>query len=375
VLNIGISVMATSGANIWNNGLNQNLAFLLMLLRGCPQVGNIWLLNGGDTEELPPALEFHSLGAKLVRPHEVTYQLDMVIEMGAQLPLEWLRRVHAQGTRVVLFMVGSLTLDMAHQAVFDRPGGMVLNGAPWDEVWILPQHARTSAPMLRTVTRAPVIVMPHLWAPTFVDPSIALMQAGGWRFGFQPGRRGRPWRVAMFEPNLGVVKASFIPMLICEEAYRRQREAVSLMLVVNSFHMKEHATFNRMAANLDLTRDHKATYEPRLVFVECMAQQQVDAVVAHHWECGLNYAYYDALYGGYPLVHNSEFLQAAGQGIYYPEFRATEGAGALLRAWEQEPGFWEGYRRSALMFLKGLAPENPMNRQAFAARLRRNGPP
>lgn len=372
MVNIGISLLATRDANIWNNGMNQNLAFLVMLLRDCPNVGKIWLLNGGDADQLPASLEFEALGATLVRPHEVTHQVDMVIEMGAQLPLEWLRRVHALGARVVLFMTGSMYLDMAQQVIFDRPGGMLLNGAPWDEVWVLPQHVKSAAPLLRTVTRAPVLCMPHLWAPTFIDARIEQVRASGQRFGFEPGARGRAWRVAIFEPNIGVVKSCFLPMLVCEQAYRRQREAVGMMLVISSFHMKEHPTFNRMAVHLDLTRDHKATYEPRLAFVECMAGNAVDAVVAHQWECGLNYAYYDALYGGYPLVHNSEFLQAAGQGFYYPHFSAMEGAEQLLRAWAREPGFWQDYHRGALQYLRALAPSHPQNQQAFAVRVGRS---
>ena len=39
-------------------------------------------------------------------------------------------------------------------------------------------------------------------------------------------------------------------------------------MVMNTVQMKEHPTFNRFAINLDLTRDHKASYEPRVAFVE-----------------------------------------------------------------------------------------------------------
>ena len=52
--------------------------------------------------------------------------------------------------------------------------------------------------------------------------------------------------------------------------------------------------------------------------------QFVDTVVVHHWENGLNYLYYDVLYGGYPLIHNSEFLKDVG--YYFDAFDVQSGA-------------------------------------------------
>jgi hypothetical protein len=125
----------------------------------------------------------------------------------------------------------------------------------------------------------------------------------------------------------------------------------------------------RFALNLELTKHSKASYEPRAPFAHLMGEYQMDAVVAHHWECGLNYAYYDALYGGYPLIHNSEFLLKDGVGIYYPDFSATKGGEALLSAWNQPTEYWQDYKKKADDFLKTLHPEHPENIRIFTERL------
>src|SRR5438445_3926149 len=180
---------------------------------------------------------------------------------------------------------------------------------------------KTSGPMLRTLGRVAVEVVPHIWSPMFIDQHAAELAKRGVRFGFEHRDRRSlepGWRIGIFEPNISVVKNCFIPMLVCDSAYRQRRDSVALMLVMNTFHMKAHPTFNSFASHLDLTRDSKASYEPRQAFAECMLANALDAVVAHQWECGLNYAYYDALYGGYPLVHNSDFLRDDGVGLYYP---------------------------------------------------------
>lgn len=371
-ISIGISVFATQGANIWNSGVNQNLAFLVLLLRNSPHVGKVYLLNGGDSEILPPDLAFDDLDAPLVRPHQVTHDLDVVIEMGAQLPLEWLLHVRALGTRIVTFFAGHTYADQSETPMFGRPGGATFRDTPQHEVWTLPQHETTCQPMLKTIARVPVLTMPHLWSPRFIDRQTTQLKQRGHHFGYRhaEGKSARPgWRVAIFEPNISVVKNCFIPMLVCDQAYRLQPESVARMMVMNTFHMKEHATFNRFASHLDLTREGKASYEPRIAFAECMAEHSMDAVVAHHWECGLNYAYYDTLHGGYPLIHNSSFLKDAGVGFYYPGFSASAGGRALLDAWSHEPEFWDDYRHKCETYLQRLAPAHPKNVQAFMSRL------
>jgi hypothetical protein len=249
---------------------------------------------------------------------------------------------------------------------------------------------KTSAPHLRTIARVPAHAMPHVWSPLFVDRDARAVDSGlrkpaasmgtyvgpangaGRRirpFGFRHPGAGEGWRIAIMEPNVSVAKSCFVPMLACDQAYRTDPTSVAYMMVMNSEHMKEHLTFNRFAARLDLTRAGKASYEPRLPFVECMTDHSIDAVVSHQWENAQNYLYYDALYGGYPLVHNSEFLRDAGMGFYYPGFEATAGARALLQAWHEPPEYWAGYRARAADYLKTLAPDHEANIRAFAGRI------
>jgi hypothetical protein len=374
-MNVGVSIFAAPGANIWSSGINQNLAYLLLLLRRCPNVEGLFLLNGGNGAELPAGMGEAVEGVPLVRPDDVTHRIDCVIEMGAQLPLEWMRHVRALGARLVLFLAGHSYASAAEGPIFGRQSGLTFTGAPWHEVWMLPQHMHTGASMMRTLARVPVHEMPHLWSPVYLQKSIAAMTGGSMRFGIDLERRERRagWRAGIFEPNISVVKNCVMPMLACDHAYRRDRESVELMMVMNSMHMKEHPSFNSLAAGLDLTREGRASYEPRIAFAECMARHSLDAVVSHQWECGLNYLYYDALYGGYPLIHNSDFLRDAGVGIHYPGFDASAAGEALVRARQQGPDFWQDYAASAKGYLATLAPDHPSNVEAFLQRLTAEG--
>ncbi|MGE0329415.1 MAG: DUF2827 domain-containing protein [Ramlibacter sp.] len=371
-MNIGISILARPDAHILSNGLNQNAAFLAMLLRSSAWVDNIYFLNGGDAQTLPEGMDEAVRGIPLVRPEEVTFSLDVVIEIGAQLPQQWLSRVRALGAKVVAFLVGQPYLNETERPIFSRDGGTLFNGAPWHEIWILPQHAHTSLPMLRTVSRLPVHEVPHIWSPVYVDQHAAIARAQGGTFGFDPQAfqaTGSSWRIGIFEPNISVAKYCAIPMLVSEHACRQDAGAVARVAVMNTVHMKEHPTFNRFASHLDITRQGKASYEPRLAFASCMARFELNMVVSHHWECEQNYLYYEALHAGYPLVHNSGFLHRGGVGLYYPGFSAIQGGELLLRARHEPPAFWQAYQQKAGAWLRKLLPDDPVNVDAFMRRL------
>ncbi len=371
-MNIGISVLTSPDAHVWSSGLNQNLAFLVMLLRASPQVDDIYLLNGGVSDTLPAGMDIAVMGAPLVRPHEVTNTIDVVIEMGAQMPTAWLHRVRALGAKIVLFLAGQSYSSHIEYPMFGRPGSTLFNGSIWDEVWALPQHMHNSAPLLRTLTRLPVFEVPHLWSPVYLQQQSQVMQERNQPFGFDPQSRVAPhpgWRVGIFEPNISVLKNSTLPILACEQANRLEPASIARVMAMNTLHMKEHLTFNHFASHLDISLQGKASYEPRVLFAECMSVFSLNAVMAHQWECELNYAYYDALYGGYPLVHNSDALHRAGVGLFYPGFSATEGGRVLVDAWRQGPGYWQDYHRRALDWLATLAPDHPANVGAFMHRL------
>lgn len=373
-INVGISLFAKADTNVWNNGINQNIGLLALLLTKSEAVGKVFFLNGGDSAELPPALGFEGLDVPLVWPRDVTDELDVVIEMGAILPAEWMRHAHACGVRFCCFGVGHNYNALAEVLVANKDAGIYLSDpALRVETWGLPQHGKTATTMMETLTRKPALDMPHLWSPYFLDKTIAEQRKAGHSFGFRPRKVGREarkgWRPAIFEPNMAVGKNCFIPMLACEHAYRREPKTIEHMMVMSSQPMKEHQTFLSFALNLDLTQDKRASYEPRVLFASVMGEHRMNCVVTHHIEWGQNYLYYDTLYGGYPLFHNSEYLRDAGVGMYYEGFSAKQAGDVMIDAWDYPADYWEDYRQKAKDYLWSLHPENPENIRIFTERL------
>lgn len=88
-------------------------------------------------------------------------------------------------------------------------------------------------------------------------------------------------------------------------------------------------------------------------------------MVAHQWENALNYAYYDALHGGYPLVHNSDMLPD-GVGYRYHDFDVHEAACVLMDAIEHHDERAPEYDLAASRFLATVNALHPANVEAHA---------
>ncbi|PLZ04341.1 DUF2827 domain-containing protein [Burkholderia sp. WAC0059] len=359
-LKVGVSLFVRRGGqSLWENGIFQNCLFLVMLLRCVPSVAEVYLVTGGDGEPDDARRLVEDVPAPLIDMADAASRLDLMIEMSAQLDREWIVRFRERGGKVVSMRVGNDYVIDIERMIFDRPHALLVSGAPYHEIWTLPEYEQTCAPYYRSAMRAPVRIMPHLWSPVVLERAAARESAGR-PFGYRPGRAR--WRAGIFEPNICMVKTSHVPMLCCETAHRSNPDLLEHVWVYNTLALKEHAGFYSFANSLDIVRHGLASFEGRFPFYQIVASY-VDVVVAHHWENAQNYLYYESLYGGYPLVHNSHLIGDCG--YRYHDFDCEEGGQTLLRAFAEHDRNLDSYRRTAGAFLRTLDPEYEGNVRAY----------
>lgn len=365
---VGISVLSHANQNIWENGIGQNVVFLAECLRGSEWVSSVILIDVGDQGKMAPQVDLASIQLRMVSQHEASDEVDLIIEMSGALNSEWLSLMRARGKKVVFHCCGQPYVALAEPTVF-RKQAVALPAQRCDEVWLLHKDAEL-APMMRTLHRCPVVEVPYLWSDQFIRQRVKDVATHGLRFGFDAdSAASQGLRTAIFEPNISVVKTSSIPMLVCDEAYRADRNAVSAMHVLNTLHMRDHPTLLHLANSLDLVRQHKATFHGRHDVAGFMSQH-ANAVVSHQWMNHQNYNYFDVLFGDYPLIHNSPWLSEFGAGYYYPGFDAVAGARQLLRAARAHADNLEGYRQRSKLVFDAVDPANPANLAAYEHRIR-----
>ncbi len=366
-MRIGISVLTHAGQSIWENGLGQNVIFFVKLLRKIPFVTDVVLLNCGDQTDLPPEAEKAGVEAKLVTLADATDTVDIVFEMGGGLPVEWLDHMRGRGRKVVFFCCGQPYVGLIEPTVFKK-AGYVARSTRCDAIWVLAKD-RALMPFLRTLHRCPVVEVPFLWDPMFINQRIRDVEAAGERFGYRPAHGAaapRALRAAIVEPNISVVKSGTIPLLICESAFRQNAASIDRVHLLNGAHMQSHPTFSFLVNSLDLNSSGRLHVSHRHDFAGYVSQH-VDAIVSHQWENNQNIAYLDALYGGYPIIHNSSWLGSVG--YFYPDSDIEEGARQLINAAHTHDAKLGDYVTQAQDFLARLSPAHPHNQSEYARRL------
>jgi hypothetical protein len=356
-LRVGVSIFVRKGEqSLWENGIYQNCIFLVMLLMRSPLVEATFLVAGGGDGE--PADAKHFLAdspVPLIDMNEAAATLDVMIEMSAQLSRDWVVAFRERGGKIVSMRVGNDYVIDIERMVFDKSHGLLVTGAPYHEIWTLPEYEVTCMPYFESIFRCPVRLMPHLWSPMVLRREAEKLPEGT-HFGYRPGRKR--WRAGIFEPNICMVKTSFVPMLACDAAHRENPDMLEHVFAYNTFHLKEHVGFNGFARSLDIVNHGLASFEGRFPFCQVVASD-VDVIVTHQWENAQNYVYYEALYGGYPLIHNSHLIGDCG--YRYHDFDCEEGAQALQRAYAEHDANLDAYRNTANAFLARLDPESDAN--------------
>jgi hypothetical protein len=223
----------------------------------------------------------------------------------------------------------------------------------YDQVWITPQHMNTNAGWCRTLYRCPVYEVPQIWSPDM----LRLAKSGkNFDYGYVPGKPD--WAIGVLDPNNTVMKTSHQPMLAIEMFFRNHPTSIRTALIANTTDFKENQHFSTFAKKLEVVKAGKMTFEDRFVGYEFIGKH-CDCVVTHHWENGLNYLYYEVLWGGYPLVHNSSFLKD--YGYYYESFDAESGGRALASAFETHDNNLADYTQFHKKLFKALDPESIEN--------------
>ena len=361
---VTIFVKADNSLALFENGLRQNVLFMFQLFKASPNCKRVYLLNHGDGRDpiIPEGLGIEP--EDIVTTNDVMDELDYVIGLGAAIDRETVMALRERGCKFICYKGGNGGVISMEAIVARPPRGdaeLYFDRDYYDAIWMTPQHMHTYRGWCETLYRCPVYEVPQIWSPLLIENSEPEIRE---RFGYRKTKE--PWRIGVMDPNITVMKTSHLPMLVCEVAFRRQREAFKAMFITNSWQFREKPHFQSFFLSLEASKAGIMTAEGRFIGPHFLADH-CDAVVTHHWENGLNYLYYEVLYGGYPLIHNSEFLKD--YGYYYKDFDAESGADALLRAYTEHNDLLDDYKRRNAELIHRLNPRTPETIAAHEALL------
>ena len=196
---------------------------------------------------------------------------------------------------------------------------------------------------------------PHIWHPLCLTQSAFRLRSNPfWR------PPSGAWRLGVFDPNVNALKTFHFPLLVAEEAFRKQPALIDRILMFSAVQLQGNPHFEQFCAATDIQQAGKVFAEGRFPIAQMMGSH-IDAVVAHQWENALNYLYWDILYLGWPLIHNSEEFMDTG--YYYPAFDPQTGGDVLRHALATHAGEWHQRRPGVLDTLWRYNIDNPRVQQ------------
>jgi len=349
---------------MFNNGVRQNALYLAELLMNMEY--DVHLVVQKDKMVKVKGLVGFDERLKC-SSHESMHEdgYDLIIQVGFQLLRSDFENLKKTKSKIVYYNCGSnYIIDTEHflfgttvvEPLYSELSGM---HPVFDQVWSIPQMEMNRS-YYETLYRTEVKIVPFIWSHAATD-HLQKISPDELRYKV----KNTPMKAAIFEPNLNVVKWSFPALLVCENAYRKDK-CLSHVYVTNMPKSKEDETrharqFTKLVKSTDLFNDKKISVESRystLVFM----MKHADIAVSHQWGNPLNYLYLDLAWMGWPIVHNAHLCKDIG--YYYEDFDYKMGGEVLSEAVRKHDGD-EGYLDRQRALIDRYLPTNRALQDAY----------
>lgn len=302
-MRIGITCHLSPAGDLglFAGGIRQTAIFLYRLLKKHGHDVKLLVGPGSGFASLRMAESFG------IETQDVTESasVERVIVVSRSLGPDELEAYKIQGAKIILWQANSVLNTMGTICGPNNPGNGDNYSAVYDKIWVPSHISSTTRPWLETVYQVSVTVVPPVWEPLFLQPG----------FGFEQPADGK-FELGVMEPNNSLLRTAHYPLMAIRFALQRSGDKIKKIHVTNAEPLRD-ASFQAFVDRLQI-RD-LTNFSPRLVGPQFVAHN-VDLLVTHDLEQGLNHLTFECLYGGYPVVHCSPYLFHLGQGYHYGRF-------------------------------------------------------
>jgi hypothetical protein len=337
-MQIGITLSLTKEyESLWVNGIKLNVLNLLITLQ---QIGEheVYVLDTGNKVDDLTKVAWDYNKYPIYKFNDKLDEVDLIIMLGTSLHSTRIAKIREDRpeVKIIKYQAGNNYVIDMERAIFETAEDGDPSWEPGhDETWMVPQQEYQNKEYYKLIYRlddSKVKTVPFVWDPIHIYINAGILRKAGKKFpGYRPKTRSEK-RLMVMEPNLNVVKWSMIPIMIVEKMIRELGiDSFKNLHVAGGLKILKGSYYKKMIQHLDIVKQNPPIikyvdrYPSAVLFAE-----KTDIVISHQWENPLNYAYLDALYFGYPLVHNADMIKDAG--YYYEGFDISAGYEMLEKA-------------------------------------------
>lgn len=361
-----VGILIHDNANLFSNGITQNAYFIYQCLENAGMICQFLCMDKEPSKFRYRDLSVNTISTdcRVFSPSE--YHTIIVITRFLTKGIYDICKENK--IRIIYFNCGNSM--MQHMEDFVK--GVSIHGVSADigqssfadEMWLIPSLVHSIDYYKITLNLEHIRIVPHLWSHTFLAETCLQYDKKSqselfYKFASHTTRR---MNILIMEPNLALVKNAWVPIIACEKLHRMYPDLIENVFV---FNYPSHHISYAMTDHLSLGK--KLRKFKRLTMSEIMlhfnSEKAFPVILSYQLYTSLNYVYYEALYYGWPLVHNS--LELDGCGYYYPEVDVGKCADAIMTAYNTHNHNANLYLEKAHKYLERTDPLSETNKKIW----------
>ena len=362
-MNIGITIgLQQENESMWVNGIKLNVLNLVETLSQI-EGHNVYVLDTSKKVKDLSKVAWDPIKYPIYKYEDKIASTDLLILLGTSFDSNQTKDCKRKfpKIKIVKYHCGNNYVIDMERIIFPKNKKIE---AAWttghDETWYIPQQEYHNKSYYATIGRLPkekVKVVPFVWSPSFIkEEDNKAIKRGDRSAFYKPGTPREKMNLCSMEPNLNVVKFSMPLIMIAEEVFRKKgKDAFNEFWIGSGKQMLKNEYFLGCIKNLDITHSKKLKLCSRYP-VQTFLSERADVVLSNQWDNPLNYAYLDALYFNYPLIHNAHMIMDAG--YYYEGFDTLKGAELLESALSHHDEFLKEYQAASVRVLSRYMTTN-----------------
>jgi len=341
-----IGIIIHSGANLFSNGITQNAWFIYECLTLCGYSCE-FLCHERDPQPFSYKGILLRSFAYEVPYHE--YLMIMSVTKGL-LPQQY-TEFHKHNIPVVSFICGNHFMNDMEAFVNSNSTTIHYKQKVADIIWIIPS-IYYSATYFETLIGLPVFEIPHLWSPQLLEHRALSLSHVPPESLFFKKTVYKTIDIIVLEPNIGCVKNAVLALTAAEMLHKTKPGLIRRVYLTNirdNLHIKKF--IDTLTVPISIQHGYK---EMDQVLTTINDSTSMPIFICNQLFNSLNYLYYECLYYGYPLVHNSLSLDDCG--YFYDGHNVSACADAVLKAFKSHTVGLYTYKKKVLAYLERVNP-------------------
>jgi hypothetical protein len=355
-----VGIVIHDKASLYSNGITQNAYFIYQLLQNIGMNPEFLCHETNPSKFEKDDLVVRYLSENPLEFNYNDYHTILTVTRGlSQLQYDQFKKAKCF---IVAFTCGNNLMhnmeDFVRGPYTKGVSTFISRTTPCDELWLIPSYSH-SLDYVSVIRGKPSYIIPHLWSPEIIlETAVSRFNKKESDLVYQYAKHTKPkLDILILEPNMALFKNAWLAVVACEKLHQMHPDLIENVYI---FNMPEHNLSYSMVESL--TVGPRIRKFKRLSIPEIMThfndKDTFPIVLSHQVLNSLNYLYYELLYYGWPLVHNSRDTE--GNGYYYPDNDITACANAILLAYNTHAKHIDDYMKRGRIYTEKI---NPMNKE------------